>query len=73
VASLCDAGSRLIAKAVERLSLSARAYAKLVRVARTLADLEGATAIRPEHVAEAISYRILDRSPTELPMVAASP
>jgi len=62
VAALCDPSARLVAKAVERLALSARAYAKVLRIARTLADLEGATAIRPSDVAEAISYRVLDRS-----------
>jgi magnesium chelatase family protein len=70
VAQLCDAGSRLIAMAVERLSLSARAYAKVLRVARTIADLEGATAIRAADVAEAISYRVLDR--TALPVSASA-
>lgn len=62
VARLCDAGSRLITRAVERLSLSARAYAKLLRVARTVADLDGAPDIRPADLAEAISYRVLDRA-----------
>jgi magnesium chelatase family protein len=62
VARLCEAGARLITVAVERLALSARAYAKLLRVARTIADLDGATSIRPADVAEAISYRVLDRS-----------
>jgi magnesium chelatase family protein len=71
VARLCDAGARLIALAVERLALSARAYAKVLRVARTIADLEGATAIRPSDVAEAISYRVLDRSALPLPASAA--
>jgi magnesium chelatase family protein len=62
VARLCESGARLIATAVERLALSARAYAKVLRVARTLADLDGVTAIRPSDVAEAISYRALDRT-----------
>jgi magnesium chelatase family protein len=55
------AGMRLIVGAVERLGLSARAYGKVLRVARTLADLEGATAVRTVHVAEAIQARIFDR------------
>jgi magnesium chelatase family protein len=63
VASLCDAGARLLAIAVEKLCLSARAYGKVIRVARTIADLEGATAILPNHVAEAIGVRVLDRGP----------
>jgi len=70
VAALCPAGARMLAAAVERLALSARAYGKVLRVARTIADLEGADAIRPEHVAEAITLRVLDRGPSA---AAASP
>jgi magnesium chelatase family protein len=55
------AGLRLIGSAVERLGLSARAYGKILRVARTLADLEGATAVSATHVAEAVQARIFDR------------
>jgi magnesium chelatase family protein len=55
------AGLRLLASAVERLGLSARAYTKVLRVARTLADLEGATAVRAVHIAEAVQARIFDR------------
>ncbi len=62
VGALDDAGGRLLAHAIARLSLSARAYGKVLRVARTLADLEGATAVRPCHVAEAIAARALDRA-----------
>jgi magnesium chelatase family protein len=61
VASLCERGSSLLGTAVTRLALSARAYGKILRVARTLADLEGCLAIAPPHVAEAIGYRTLDR------------
>ena len=71
VAQLCDEGARLVTRAVERLSLSARAYAKLLRIARTVADLDGATAIRPADVAEAISYRVLDRTSGPLAVSAA--
>ena len=59
---LCEAGARLLASAVSRLALSARAYSKVLRVARTIADLEGVAAIAPAHVAEAIGARVLDRA-----------
>jgi magnesium chelatase family protein len=62
VASLCESGSTLLAAAVNRLALSARAYGKILRIARTLADLEASVAVRPHHVAEAIGYRTLDRN-----------
>jgi magnesium chelatase family protein len=58
---LCAEGARLLAAAVERLALSARAYGKVLRVARTIADLAGSAPVRPEHVAEAIGLRVLDR------------
>jgi magnesium chelatase family protein len=61
VASLCDAGAALLGAAVQRLALSARAYGKVIRVARTIADLAGSQAVRPEHVGEAIGLRVLDR------------
>jgi magnesium chelatase family protein len=61
IAVLCADGARMLAAAVERLALSARAYGKVLRVARTIADLDGSTAIRPPHVAEAIGLRVLDR------------
>ena len=55
------AGLRLIASAVERLGLSARAYGKVLRVARTMADLGGRTAVGATHVAEAVQARVFDR------------
>jgi magnesium chelatase family protein len=61
VAPLDASGRRLLGEALERLGLSARAYDKVRRVARTIADLDGQPAIRTEHVAEAIQYRVLDR------------
>ncbi|MEM8772292.1 MAG: YifB family Mg chelatase-like AAA ATPase [Pseudomonadota bacterium] len=50
-------GAALLARAAETLSLSARAYTRILRLARTLADLEGAQSVRRAHVAEAVSYR----------------
>ncbi len=71
VAVLSDAGKQLLGAAVDRLALSARAYTKVLRVARTIADLDGATAIAPAHLAEAIGARILDRSSSETDLDAA--
>ncbi|MBI3825576.1 MAG: ATP-binding protein [Candidatus Rokubacteria bacterium] len=53
--------ARLLAAAMTRLGLSARAHDRVLKVARTIADLEGAAAIRAEHVAEAVQHRGLDR------------
>lgn len=64
VRSLCplDEESRqMIEMAIDRLGLSARAHTRILKVARTIADLENAPAISPPHVAEAIQYRNLDR------------
>lgn len=56
------AGISLLRTAMKRLSLSARAYNRILKVARTIADLEGSQKIETHHIAEAVSYRNLDRS-----------
>jgi magnesium chelatase family protein len=60
-AELSDACLMLMKQAVDELGLSARAYDKVRRVARTIADIEGAATISESHLAEAIQYRLLDR------------
>ncbi len=57
-------GERLLRGAIQRLGLSARAYHRVLRIARTIADLEGSATLSPAHVAEAIQYRGLDRRRT---------
>ena len=59
--ALDDPGKRLLQQAMDDLGLSARAHDRILRVARTIADLGGSDGIRTEHVIEAIGYRSLDR------------
>jgi magnesium chelatase family protein len=58
---LTDGGTNLLRSSIQEQGLSARAHDKVLRVARTIADLDGSANIQVEHVSEAVNYRMLDR------------
>jgi magnesium chelatase family protein len=62
VCSIGQAGKILLSTAIQKLGLSGRAYSRILKVSRTIADLAGSQNIKAEHLAEAIQFRTLDRT-----------
>jgi magnesium chelatase family protein len=65
IRTYCDLSTdceRLLERAMQQQGLSARAHDRILKVSRTVADLDGAAQIEPKHIAEAIQYRTLDRT-----------
>lgn len=61
ICQISEVGKNLLSRAMAKLNLSARAYDRILKVSRTIADLAGSEEIRNEHLAEAIQFRSLDR------------
>jgi len=57
-----DSADVLLKRAIQRLQLSARVFRRVLKIARTIADLVGSAAIEPQYVSEAVQYRSLDRA-----------
>ena len=67
-AALDDVAEALLLQATKTLKLSARGYHRVLRLARTIADLDGAETVQPPHIAEAVTYRIVKgKAITEAP------